>query len=488
MKIGLIDTIDKAMDGNGPNVAIAALSGYLCESHHQVGILDLFHSDLKEQERFYKKPWDLVGISASSFDFPVGLQVAREIKRRNRVPIVFGGPHTSVARGEILKDPLIDYGIYGEGEVPLLSLANLLERERIPGSAKLGEIRGLIFRNGPEIIVNPPQPRISDLNILPLPAYHLFPMHRYSEHNISTSRGCPYSCVYCASGAILGKKWIGKSPEKIVEEIEFLLCKFGKKVIVIVDDSFNLDIERVKRFCRILLERKLGISWLMMAGIRADRVDLEMLSLMRESGCMELGVGIESANPTVLNNVEKGETIEDIDNGIRLIKKAGFLVSGSLMIGNPGDTLETVKESMEYAISRGIDRVYVYHALPFPNTKLWEYVENNGRFLNRDYCNYDKHLREPVFETPEFSRSDRVKAYQMATDLFLSKQGGEATRASSGGLVPEAVKSYIGTFVDEVRSQGLRSALKRSVSFLRRRVMPDEAGITTRISRRKTAE
>lgn len=486
MKVGLIDTIAKATDGNGPNVAIAALSSYLCENSHQVGILDLFHSDCKEQERFFKKPWDLVGISASSFDFSVGLQAAREIKRRTHVPIVFGGPHASVARGEILEDPLIDYAIYGEGEVSLLGLVNLLERERHPEAARLGEIRGLIFRNGPEIIVNPPQARISDLNTLPLPAYNLFPMNRYSEHNISTSRGCPYSCVYCASGAILGKQWIGKSPEKIVEEIEFLLRNFGKKMIVIVDDSFNLDIERVKRFCRILLERKLGISWLLMAGIRADRVDLEMLSLMKESRCMELGVGIESANPTVLKNVEKGETIEDIDSGIRLIKKAGFRVSGSLMIGNPGDTLETVKESLEFAKSRGIDRVFVYHAMPFPYTKLWEYVEKNGRFLSRDYCNYDKHLREPVFETPEFSRSDRVKAYQMATELFLSKQWKENTRASSSGMLQEANKSYILTFIDEMRSRGLRSALKRTVSFLSKRVMPNEARITTRNSRRKS--
>jgi len=462
MQIGLVDVMDKSSSGNGPNVAIAALSGYLTANGHEVGVLDVFHAAREEQARFLGSAWGLVGISASSFDFQVGLRAAVEVKKRTGAPIVFGGPHASVAREEILAQPDVDYAIYGEGEIPLLGLAELLAKDRRPQAARLKEINGLIFRDGQDVIVNPPQSRVADLDTLPLPAYRLFPMEKYSEHHITTSRGCPFSCVFCASGAILGKKWIARSPERIVEEIECLIRDFGKKTVVIVDDTFNLDVERVKRFCRILLERNLGISWLLMAGLRADRTDLEMLQLMKASGCRDFGIGIESADPGVLKRIAKGETIEDIARGIALIKQAGYRVSGSFMIGNPGDTLETVKRSFEFAKSQALDGVFVYHAIPFPNTKLWEFVEQHGHFLRSDYTNFDKHFAEPVFETPEFPRSDRVEAYRTAQETFPDVSLGRSDRLP--------IARYVRAFVRRLRDEGVRAAVQRTGSFFMKRL------------------
>ena len=482
MRIGLIDTMDKRSGGNGPNVAIAALSGFLTARGHQVGILDLFHCHGNTEKKFLERAWDLVGVSATSFDFRVGLEVAAKIKNGSRAPVVFGGAHASVAREELLKESVIDYAIYGEGEIPLAGLAELLEKEIRPTAARLREIKGLIFRDGPDIVVNPPQPRMTDLDLLPLPAYHLFPMASYSEHHLSTSRGCPYKCVYCASGAIFGKKWVGRSPDRLVEEIEFLIRNHGKKTIVLVDDTFNLDIERVKTFSRLLIERRLGISWLLITGMRADRTDPEMLRLMKESGCQTIGIGIESANPTVLSNVAKGEAIEDITKGIQLIREAGFPVVGSFMIGNPGDTLETVKESLEYAAIQKLDGVYVYHALPFPQTKLWEYVESHGRFLRTDFTDFDKFIEEPVFETPDFPYADRVEAYRLAMKAFPSIGASAAHDGRKNAPQRRGIGHYFRAFINETREHGLRASLERTAVFLRRHAPSRHQRIGTRTS------
>lgn len=482
LRIGLIDTLDKGSGGNGPNVGIAALSGYLTAHGHQVGILDLFHCQRRAERMFFESPWDLVGVSATSFDFRIGLEAAAEVKKGSGAPVVFGGAHASVARDELLRERAIDYAIYGEGEIPLLSLADALKAECAPDAAKLREIKGLIFRDGPEVIVNPAQPRMAELDSLPPPAYHLFPMDHYSEHHLSTSRGCPFACVYCASGAVLGKKWVGRSAESLVGEIEFLIRNFGKKTIVFVDDTFNLDVERVKRFCRLVIERRLDVAWLLMAGMRADRTDSEMLRLMKESGCMDIGVGIESANPEVLKNIAKGESIDDITRGIRLIKQAGFRTAGSFMIGNPGDTLETVKESLQYAVSQGIDDVMIYHAMPFPRTRLWEFVEKNGRFLRSDFVNFDKFIREPVFDTPEFPYADRVEAYRLAKSIFPSKH---VDKEAGDQGKKKGIGHYLAEFINEVREHGYGVALKKTYRFLRRYVSSKHEGIGTRTSRPK---
>ena len=488
MRIGLIDTLDKGGIGNGPNVGIAALSGYLVAHGYEVGILDLFHSQKKEEEVFFRQPWDLVGISATSFDFDIGLEAAARIKSGSGAPVVFGGAHASVARAELLKEPVIDYAVYGEGEIPLTALADLLEKAPRPAASRLREINGLIFRDGPDAVVNPPQPRMTELDSLPPPAYRLFPMDRYSEHQLSTSRGCPYACVYCASGAVLGKKWVARSPESLVGEIEFLIRTYGKKPVVFVDDTFNLDVERVKGFCRLLIERKLGISWILMAGMRADRTEPEMLRLMKESGCRDIGVGIESANPTVLRNVAKGETIEDITKGIQLIRDAGFRVVGSFMIGNPGDTLETVKESLQYAVSQKLDQVFVYHALPFPQTRLWEFVEKNGRFLRTDFTNFEKFLEEPVFETPEFPYADRVKAYELAARALPAFRAAAARDARRDSPKRGGVGHYVSEFVNETREHGLSAAVERTAGFLRKHAASRQQGIGTRTSNPRSSE
>lgn len=462
MRVALIDTLDKEFRDAGPNVAIASLAACLVEKGHEVGVLDLYFSSAEEQQRFLQEKWDLIGISATSFAFNVALHAAKAIKELTSQPppVVLGGAHVSVARELVLKETAFDFGIYGEGELPLLALVELLEKGGPLHEESLESVPGLIFRSGGRVMVNPPSPRIRDLDSTALPPYGLFPMDSYSVHTLSTSRGCPYACVYCASDAILGRKWVAKSPQRIVREIEHVMERWGKKPFSIVDDSFNLDTDRVKEFCRLLKSRGLNIRWTMCGGIRADRLDPEMLSLMKETGCHEIGIGVESANPHVLKNVGKGETVEQIRAGIRMIKKAGLPVSASFMIGNPGDTLATIQESIEFIREERPDSARFFIAIPYPNTKLWQYVEENGTFLRTDYVNYHDHSEEPSFETADFSYTDRIKAFKLAEEELAGMRR---------DVSPQKLLNLIRTFFRYVRTDGLQAALGRTGSFFRKR-------------------
>lgn len=418
MRIGLIDTMDKSVQ-RMPNSAIASLAAYLVVNGLKVEVLDLYFADGAAQQRFFRQNWGLIGITATSFSFPVCREAAQRVKQLSpsRPPVVVGGPHASVAREEVLKERDIDFAVYGEGEIPLLSLAKSLAAEEV-SKESLRQINGLIFRDGDQVLVNPPQERIGELDALPLAPYDLFPMDRYDTYSLNTARGCPFSCVYCASEAILGRTWVAKTPGRMVEEIEYLLTGWGKKPVYIIDDTFNLDEDRVQEFCRLLLSRGVEIEW-NTCGMRADRTNPEMLRLMRLSGCVGVSVGVESANPKVLKNIGKGENIEAIWAGIRRLKEAGISVCAMFMIGNPGDTRETVLESIAFAKSLAVDYVRFYQAVPFPHTRLWQFVKEHGRFLRLDYENFHDFSEEPLFETPEFTFQERVECYKTAAKVMF---------------------------------------------------------------------
>jgi radical SAM superfamily enzyme YgiQ (UPF0313 family) len=144
-----------------------------------------------------------------------------------------------------------------------------------------------------------------------------------------------------------------------------------------------------------------------------------MLKAMRRSGCRSVSVGVESANPRVLRNIRKNETLAEIEEGIRNIKNAGILCQTLNMIGNPGDNLDTVKETIAFNRRLKVDSATFYLAIPYPKTGLWDFVEKNGRFLQSDYTRFHHFSTEPIFETQDFTREQRSQAYRMARRFEL---------------------------------------------------------------------
>lgn len=419
MHIGLIDTGDKRFS-RMPHIGIASLAASLQVAGHEVEILDLYFSTPEEQQAFLSRSLGFIGISCTSFSFVTCQQLARQIKKQNpELPVVAGGPHVSVARQEVLAGtPEIDFGIFGEGESALLALAEVLDGNRQPEAERLRQVPSLLFRDNGKVCLTKPAPRLSDLDILPFPSFEGFPLQNYSCYPLSTSRGCPYDCIYCASSAVIGRRWYARSPQSLLAEIQAAQSRYGFDNFYVIDDSFNLDQERVKAFCRLLLNNRIGMSW-GTCGFRADRSDPEMLALMRESGCSGVCVGIESANPKVLKKIGKGETIDQIREGIERIHASGLHITGMFMIGNPGDTYATVLESLEFARSLPLDVVRFYLAIPYPETRLWTYVMKHGRFLQADYRNFHDFSEEPVFETDDFTAEERRGAYREALKIMF---------------------------------------------------------------------
>ncbi|MCF8298563.1 MAG: B12-binding domain-containing radical SAM protein [Saprospiraceae bacterium] len=413
MEIGLINP-NKGLKHAAVHIGIGYLASYAREIHKDLNIkiLDTRISKETEIDAFLNTKYDLIGITASSQVFLEAVEVAAKLKTIfPDTPICLGGSHTSTVKEESIEGFPFDFAIYGEGEISFSELIG-----HIKGEVDLSTINGLIYKNASgSIIVNPPRAIIKDIDKIPFPAYDLFDMASYPQHRMTTSRGCPFNCVFCNSHSLWTNKWRKRSSENLIEEIKILISKYKRKTIVFNDDSFNIDAKRVIKFCDELISQKLNIIW--STSVRVDLITPEIATKMKKSGCYNVSIGVESANNEVLEKINKKTTHEKISKGINILRDAGIDVMGQFMIGNPGDNLETVKESIEFAKNSNLTGVEFYTALPYKDSLLWEFVKEHGRLLT-SVESYEYHTIEPriVYDTPDFSYDDRLKAIELAKE------------------------------------------------------------------------
>lgn len=325
------------------------------------------------------------------------------------IPILVGGPHISAWREKVLEqNKSIDFGIFLEGED---SVSELCRGE------KLDSIRGLIYREKDSIVQNKEREFISNLDSLPFPKYDNFELGKYaSVIEISSSRGCPYNCIFCQSKSILGKKWRGRSAGNVVDEIEYWHDR-ARNRFSFVDDNFTLDKERIIAICDELEKRSLTDIWLGAGGVRADRVDYELLKRMKECGFKYLAFGVEAGNDRILEILRKDSKIERIENAIRLATKLGFDVKLYFVIGSPYETLDDVKDSVRLALKFPIIDVNFTNLVPYPETELMEWINKNGKLLRLpdDYLNDASGIEnKPLFDAPVMSIRERIKAANIA--------------------------------------------------------------------------
>ncbi|MEA3444333.1 MAG: radical SAM protein [Bacteroidota bacterium] len=390
------------------HLGFAYIAAYARQYHYDINfiVLDTRVATKKETKEFFKNRFELVGITVFS---PVYFEVKDIFQKlkQNNVPICLGGPYVTTIMQDIFTETPAEYAIYGEGEETFNQLIFHLK-----GKDQLENIDGLMYRNEQNnVITNPRRKRIKNLDLLPTPAYDIFPMNRYPLHRIVSSRGCPYACAWCNSSSLWEDGLYWMSPDKIVNEIESLILHYGIKTFVFGDNTFNFDLKRVEEFCDLLLERKIKILW--SVSFRPDKVTKELAHKMRKSGCYNVSTGIESANNNILEKLGKKTTIEEIKKGIKILKEENIEIMSQYVIGSPYDTLDTVKESIEFAKTSGCDFTNFYTVLPFKGTPQWEYVKNHGTLYSDKIHNY--HMVKPriVFETPEFNYEDRLKAINL---------------------------------------------------------------------------
>jgi len=346
---------------------------------------------------------DIVGVSMMTFGYLRAYDLFARVRREHpSLPIAVGGAHMSTFRRKAMADcPAIDYGFVMEGETSF--------RELCLGT-DLEAIRGILYRKGGEVVETPPGV-IERLDDVQVPRYGRFELPRYlvKRMNIVTSRGCPYRCTYCPVESAIGRRFRPRSPESIVAEIGYWHDR-GYRDFGIADDNFSLLPERVDALCGLLEERRLGITLECSNGLRADSVDERLLGRMRTAGFRTVAFGVEAGNNRMLRVLRKQESIEVIENAIRISCDLGFDVILFFLVGSPTETWDDVQQSIALARKYPVSDARFYNIIPFPNTELFEWVKSRNYFLREPeaYLN-DASLFEnsPCFETPELNEAAR---------------------------------------------------------------------------------
>jgi anaerobic magnesium-protoporphyrin IX monomethyl ester cyclase len=409
MKIGFIFP-NKDRRYKTVHLGLGYLASYARTQHDglEFTVLDTRVATRKETNRFFSTSFDLVGITVFSPVYYEVISIFHKYKKLHPdVPVCLGGPYVTTIMEEIFKATPAEFAVYGEGEITFSELLFHLK-----GQKKITEINGLMHRNGSsKVMVNPPRKKIGDLNTIPIPAYDIFPMERYPLHRMVSSRGCPYACAWCNSSSLWDRTYRTIDPENMVREVEFLVNEYGKKIFVFGDNSFNVDLDRVDLFCDLLLRKNINILW--SVSLRADIMTPEIARKMKKSGCYNVSVGIESGSNTMLEKIGKGTTTEKMQAGIKMLKEAGIEIMSQYVIGSPGETLETVRESIAFAKQAGCDYTNFYMVLPYKGTRQWDYVNDCGTFYTRDIHQFHSIHPRIVFETPEFPYKDRLTAISL---------------------------------------------------------------------------
>lgn len=365
--------------------------------------------DLKDKILSFKP--ELVAVSLMSFMYKRSYEIIKLVKQINPdLHIAAGGPHISTTREKALEEcPEADYGVVLEGEDALLELCR---------GEDIASIKGLIRREGGEIIFNGERQFKEDLDSIPFPKYEKFPLGKYvtEEIGLVSSRGCPHGCIYCPVKAAIGMKWRRRSSAGIVEEIQYWYDR-GYRQFSMLDDNFTFNKDRVIEICGEIKRRDFkGLELNCNNGIRADRVNYDMLKLMKEAGFKYLAFGVEAGNNKVLKSINKGETMEQMDAAVKAAVELGYKVTLFFIVGSPGETIEDVKDSINFALKYPVFDVRFYNLIPFPKSKLYDWVKENNYFLldPEEYLNSSSQWDyKPVFETPEMDRKKREEALKL---------------------------------------------------------------------------
>ncbi|HNT35541.1 MAG TPA: radical SAM protein, partial [bacterium] len=281
---------------------------------------------------------DLVGLTAMTPDICDAALVARQAKGQNpKCWTIVGGPHAMALPRETMEEfHEFDLLIAAEGEYALVDVVRALEENRA-----MENIAGVAFRKDGQVYVNPVGPWIDNLDSLPFPAWSKYPSHS-DVYYVLAVRGCPYRCVFCMRS--MGKTPRRRSPENVVQEIQWLVQQHHAKEFIFIDETFGLNREHVAQMLALLTDRGLHRTIRWTAQTRVDRVDEDLLRSTRTAGCYRVEFGIESGNQKILDAVQKGTTLQQAEYAVRLAKKSGLQVGCSFILGHPHETRETAQD------------------------------------------------------------------------------------------------------------------------------------------------
>jgi anaerobic magnesium-protoporphyrin IX monomethyl ester cyclase len=359
---------------------------------------------------------EVVGITANTTQITAAWRDAELVKARGGAPVILGGPHSTSLPDESAVKPFVDAVVRSEGEASWLELLAILDQGlSIPDLAGQDAVAGITYQAPDGIVVSTPDRRPipeSELDVMPLPAWHLFKLDRYTNLQptvdqvdgrslpILTSRGCPYRCTYCSQ--IGPRRWRARSVESVVAEWRWLVQQQGAAEIGVLDDSFNISRQRVLELCERLVDEGLSrVPWIMINGIRANLADEEVLGAMKRAGCLRVAFGVESGNQAVLDSVvDKHLTLDQVRAAFKAARAVGMETIGFFIVGLPGETAETMDDTIRFACE--LDPVVANFSIatPFPGTQMYETVKDQGRILADTWDDFVFFEGKARFEMP----------------------------------------------------------------------------------------
>lgn len=371
-----------------PPLGLASIAAYLDRAGLNSQILDCYahpDADSRLRELLRRERPGIIGFSCTTASFHDGVRLAQLAKEElPQTRTVFGGAHVSALQEKILEfSPLIDYAVIGEGEQTMLELVQL-------AGAEPDNVAGVVWRDSAGSIVNNGyRTDALVLDDLPFPAYeklagypdaYKLPIFNYPKApNTSciSSRGCPYSCSYC-DRSVFQRSFRYNSAEYLYQHLNYLKERFGIRHINFYDDQFTFHRGRVEEFCRMMIDRPLGMTF--NCAVRAEHVDQDLLHLMKTAGCWMVSLGIESGDEQLLAQHRQNADLDLLADMIRKIKASGIRTKGLLMMGLPGESEASIRRSMDYVFSLPIDDFNLAKFTPFPGSPIYENIHQLGSF------------------------------------------------------------------------------------------------------------
>jgi len=368
---------------------------------------------------------DLIVLEVSTPSFDIDLSTCRALHPKLDVPLALIGSHATVFHRQILEQhAAVDIVIRGEFEETILDLT-----EHMAKGQAFDDVPGITFRTpAGEIRENAPRPFITDLDVMPYPARELYAWQRYHEPvyeklpwiTMLSSRGCPFSCIFCSwPQTMYGHQYRTRTPASVVAEIEFCQERYKPGEYFFDDDTFTVDKKHVTDICREILERHIPLTWSCMG--RIDTVDRETLELMSRAGCRRIKFGLETGSAEVMRMIRKKLDLRQAQQTIRQAQEAGIKVHGTFMIGLPGETHQSVQETIEFALTLNLDSAQFSIATPFPGTEFYRLAEENNWLYTRDWSKYDG-ATGSVVSYPHLSKKEIDTYLTVAWTRLFSEQ------------------------------------------------------------------
>jgi radical SAM superfamily enzyme YgiQ (UPF0313 family) len=355
---------------------------------------------------------DLIGISTITSTAPRAYAIA-DRAREAGIPVIMGGPHVTYLAEEALEHA--DFVIRGEGERPLMAFIDAWER-----GGGYDDIPNLSYRKDGQTVHNPLLPFSGELDRIPFPDLSLLKPDRPRRTKMSsipvlTSRGCPFDCSFCSVTGMFGKKYRFRSTENIIEELR----QYDRRgnFIFFYDDNFAANRERAKALCAAMIRERFKFKWT--TQVRADVArDLELVKLMKKAGCHTLYIGFESVNPESLKGMKKNQTVAEISNAVKVLRRHRIHIHGMFVLGFDQDDWKTVMRTVKFAKKARLTSTQFLILTPLPGSEFYEKVASENRIRFHDWTLYDAH--HVVFQPARFSLFDLQKAQMVCHKKFYS--------------------------------------------------------------------